>query len=118
MSRTQQNFVLNAGEDRTLTLTARDASGAILNLTGATIQWDVARRPDGGSLLTKTGAIVSASAGTYSVTLAHGDINNLAGDYWHQTKVTIAGAVTVANQGSIRFENLIGQSTVDWDIWS
>lgn len=118
MSRSLQNFAMNAGEDRTLTMTARDNGGAIIDLTGATIQWDVARSAAGGTLLTKTGSIVSASAGTFSVSLTSGETDSFTGDYWYQAKVTISGAVSIGAQGKIRFENLIGQSTVDWDIWS
>lgn len=117
MSRNLQNFDLTAGETRTLTLTARDATGAILNLSGATIQWDMARTARSGSVLTKTGAIVSAALGTFTVALAAGDTTSFSGDYWHQAKVTKAGVVTMAVQGQIRIENLIGQATVDWNIW-
>lgn len=118
MSRNIYNFEMTAGETRTLAMIARDNAGAIINLSGATIEWNMARTPSGGSQLTKSGSIVSAADGSFSVALVAAETDSFSGDYWHQAKVTIAGAVNIAAQGKIRFNNLIGQACVDWDLWT
>lgn len=97
---------MRAGEDRTLSLVARDASGAILDLTGATIAWRLTLNPGDSSLVAKTGTVVSTSLGTFTVALSASDTSGLFGDYEHQATATIAGAVTMCARGTIRVEAL------------
>jgi hypothetical protein len=99
-----KNFIHLAGEDVTLSMTARDATGAILNLTGATIAWKLALNAGDTALVSKTGTIVSAAAGTFTVALVAADTADLYGDYVHQAIVTISGAVTVGVRGIMRIE--------------
>lgn len=97
-----QNFTLTAGEDRTLTMTARSATGAILNLTGATISWRLVPAKSYRISLTKTGSIVSASAGTFSVTLDDTDTTSLDdGHFTYDALVTISGTTTNAARGEV-----------------
>ena len=97
-----QNFTLTAGEDRTFTMTARDSTGAILDLTGATISWRLVFVRSNQITLTKTGSIVSASVGTFSVSLTDDDTDNLTdGHYTYDAFVTISTTTTNAAQGTI-----------------
>ena len=96
-----QNFNLTAGEDRTLTMRATTQAGAVLNLTGATISWRLSPSQGGNAVLEETGSIVSASAGTFSVTLSDDETEGLGGSYYHQALVTISGTTTVATAGRV-----------------
>ena len=99
-----QNFDVTAGEDRTLSMTARAASGAIQSLTGATIECRISLNLGDTALLSKTGTIVSAAAGTYTVPLTASDTTDLYGDYQFQSRITISSAVTIGTKGVIRIE--------------
>lgn len=110
MANNKQNFNLTMGEDVTLSMTARDKTGAVINLTGATITWRMGQRLGTSASLTKTGSIVSAAAGTFTVSLTDSDTDaNLyrARNYLHQAIVEISGTTTVAVQGKIRFDGAI-----------
>lgn len=96
-----------AGEDRTITLHARDSANAAANLTSKTIAWYVGRspfRPDSDwALITKTGTVVSASAGTFTVAITPSDTRYFNGDYEHMGKTTDgSGNVAVVVQGRFR----------------
>ena len=96
-----QNFSLTAGEDKTLSLTARSSSGAILSLTSAGITWRLVNR-FGVTVLNKTGTVVSASAGTFTVALTDADTAGLPdGTYAHEALVTISGVTTAAVKGRV-----------------
>ena len=99
-----QNFTMTAGEDRTLSLTARDYSNAIQSLTVATLAFRLSLNAGDGSLVAKTGSTVSAAAGTYTVSLDAADTNDLYGDYPYQTLATIAGDVSLVSKGIIRVQ--------------
>ena len=101
-----QNLTLTAGEDRTLNLTARNQAGVILNLTGATIVWRLSQVQGGAAVLEEAGAIVSATLGTYTVTLSDDETTTLSGPYIHQGIVTIAGITTLATQGQVNVGTL------------
>ena len=97
-----QNFTLTAGEDRTLSMTARSSTGAILDLTGATISWRLVFVRSQKIVLTKTGSIVSESAGTFSVSLTDTDTDGLTdGHYTYDAFVTVSTTTTNAAQGTV-----------------
>ena len=96
-----QNFSFTAGEDRTLSMTASNQAGTILNLTGATIVWRLSKGRGGTAVLDIAGAIVSAAAGTFTVTLTDTNTEDLSGAYYHQAIVTISGTTTVAVAGRV-----------------
>lgn len=109
-----QNFDVIAGEDRTLTLFARDPSNAVQNLTGLTINWRVGRGPfdpdNDTPVFTATGSVVSAPAGSFTVpvtpnnTLCMGE-----GVYQHQAYTTDAQSnVAVVCAGQFRVHPGIG----------
>jgi hypothetical protein len=91
----RHHFRISAGEDRTLSLTARGSGGAILDLTTYSISWSMAHTKGGAPVLQKTGTVVSAVAGTFTISLTDSDTNLLkAGTYFHQALAT-AGATTL-----------------------
>jgi hypothetical protein len=108
-----QHLEVNAGEDRTLMLYGRDASNAASNLTGKTIAVYVGRPPNNPrsttSVLTKTGTIVSASAGSFSIDIANGDTDNLTpGDYQYVAETTTSGGlIAVVTRGRFRILSTI-----------
>lgn len=100
-----QNFDITAGETRTLTMYARDADNAVQSLSGLTVQWRVGAPPwdpsSDSPTLTKTGSIVSAAAGSFTVSLTYDDTYLLEGDFLHQA-VTSSGLVVVTGRLHVR----------------
>ena len=101
----RQHIDIYAGEDRTVTLYARDSSNLPMDLTGYTLAFNVGRRPNDPSnmsaVLSYAGTIVSASAGSFSVPIAGSDTGDLfPGNYTHQTNATSStGKVSVVCVG-------------------
>ena len=112
----RENFDIFGGADETLTLHARDSSNNVFDLTGMTIAWMVGKPPQDpqmrSAIITKTGTIVSASAGTFSVTVGHADTQDMWGEYLQQGMATDgSGNVTVVTQGRLKIEQLLDVST-------
>jgi hypothetical protein len=106
------NFRIAAGEDRTLSLTARDANGAVLVITGGTLEFQLLSQRGGVVIFTATGAIVSGAAGTYTVTLTDGNTENLAsGTRWFRVFATVSGTTTKCNEGRILVDGIRGEGT-------
>lgn len=103
-----EHIDLFAGEDRTVTLHGRDASNSPVSLTGKTVAWYMGRSPlapnDGRALLTKTGTVTVAAAGTFTVAIDAADTAALEGDYEHMAKAvtTDGGDVAVIVNGRFR----------------
>lgn len=113
-----QHFVLTAGEDRTLALTAKDRDAAIFNLTGATITFDlIDAETDQRCFATKSGTITSATEGTYTVTLTDTDTRDMRGLYRYIAKATISGATTAIGKGRIRVESDGERHISDYGQW-
>lgn len=112
MSNTQ-HIQVYSGEDRTVTLSARDSSNVAVSLTGKTIAWHVGRGPlwpdCSKAIFSKTGTIVSAAAGTFSVAIEPEDTQYMSGDYEHMavTTVTASGLVAVVCQGRFRVRPIL-----------
>lgn len=100
-----QTLDMIAGETRTFTLKARDASNAVKSLSGLSVSWRVGRGPSDPNsdypLITKAGAITSPSGGVFTVSLVGTDTIDLLGDYTHQA-VASDGGVVVAGKLHIR----------------
>lgn len=103
-----QHVDLVAGEDRTITFNARDHRQGVLNITGGTIGWKLARSNGCAAALEKTGSIVSGADGTFTVALTDSDTSWLRGEYIHEAKVTVAGVTTVAARGRFRVREAVG----------
>lgn len=99
-----QHFRMTAGEDRTLSLVARNRSQAIVVITGATIQFRLAKRVGDSPLVTKSGTITDAANGAYTVALAAADTEDLHGEYVYRVYFTISGSVSVYTGGRIMFD--------------
>lgn len=97
-----------AGEDRTLTLAARDSANVPVNLSGKTITFRVARPLSSAAVFEKTGSIVSASAGTFSVAIADTDTQNMNGDYRYIAFTTSGSTIEVVCTGTFRVRQQIG----------
>ncbi len=104
-----ENIDLFSGEDRTITLHARDANNHPLSLAGATVTWFVGPRyvDERRSLFTKTGTVTVESDGTFTVPVAAADTACIEGDYEHMAKATVAGAVAVISKGRFRVRSVL-----------
>ncbi len=100
-----QNFNITAGEVCTLTMYARDRDNAVQSLSGVSVQWRVGKAPwdpmSDVPVLTKTATIVSAAAGSFTVSLTYDDSYNISGDFQHQA-VTSTGLVVVSGKLHVR----------------
>ncbi|HEX7971887.1 MAG TPA: hypothetical protein VF501_06675 [Thiobacillus sp.] len=102
------NLRVYEGEDRTLTLYARDQSNLPLSLTGATIQWRIGHPPyqkdSSGTSLSKTATISDSTNGIFTVAISAVDTQFMTpGDYLHQSWITTASAQTyLINEGRFR----------------
>lgn len=97
-----KRYVIYAGTDRTLSLVARDADGAILDITGATLAFRLARNPGDTAIVSASGSIVSAGSGTFTVPLTDGQTDDLEGDYYYSVLASISGTDTMCAEGVIR----------------
>lgn len=107
-----QHLDVFAGENITPTLSARDSVNAPASLTSKTVAWYVGRspwRPDNSNaIFTKTGSVVSAPAGTFSVAITPSDTQYLNGDYEHMAFTTDgSGNVAVVCQGRFRVRSVL-----------
>lgn len=103
-----QNREINAGENRTLSFAARDGSNAVASLTSKTVTWRVAERGATVPIFSKTGSVVSASAGTFTVAITPSDTTDLEGDYDHQAITTDgSGNIAVVVVGRLRVQPYI-----------
>lgn len=101
-----------SGADETKTLYARDSSNNPASLTSKTVTWYVGRspwRPDcSNALITKTGSVVSASAGTFTVAILASDTQYMNGDFEHMAHTTDgSGNIAVVCQGRFRIRPVL-----------
>lgn len=106
------NFRLSAGEDKTLSLTARQANGSVLTITGATMAFELLSRRGGVVLLEKTGTVLVGASGTYTVSLTDSDTADMAsGERWFRVFATVSGTTTKCNEGRILVDGIRGEGT-------
>lgn len=97
----RQSIRLTAGEDRTITLTATNPDGSAMDLTGASINWTLARLKGNAPSLVKSGTILSAAAGTFTISITADDTRLLrAATYFHQALITISGSTKNGVEGN------------------
>ena len=101
-----KHFEIYAGEDRTLSLVARDANGDVLSLSGATLTFRMSKNRGEGATVSASGSIVSASAGTFTVALTDSQTDVDAGDYTYHVLATVSTTVTICSRGTIRVKAL------------
>ena len=97
-----KSFIIHAGTDRTLSLVARDADGAILNITGGTLAFRLARNPGDTALVSASGSITVGASGTFTVALTDSQTDDLEGDYYFSVLASISGTDTMCSEGVIR----------------
>lgn len=99
-------FDVYQGEDRTLTLNARNNSNAPLSLTGAVLSWRVGKNPfrldSSWPIFTKTGTITDSDDGVFTVSVSATDTQYMSGDYSHQAWVTISAQTYLVAAGRFR----------------
>jgi len=85
-----------AGSSFTLTLTPKDETGAIIDITGADIEWQLKKRHNAPALITKStgGSGISilnpGENNTFRITCDPADSSGLQGRYVHDSKVTVS----------------------------
>lgn len=116
MTETRQNMEIRSGDTAVLAFIARDASGALVDLTGALLTFTIRRNGASANAVTKTtgnGIVIAAdqatNTGQYTVTLDTTDTAALSGLYLHETEIVdVAGSVHTAATGSVHIiEDLI-----------
>lgn len=107
MSSVHQDLTVYQGDAATLTFTVKDADGVVVDITGATIRWQMARDPgDATALLSKSTIaspggilITDGDAGVFTVTITAGDTSLFEGAYYHEARVddavVIVGTINV-----------------------
>lgn len=89
------NFSLIEGDTKAITVTVKDRDGDVVDITGATINWQAAKNPHATATLTKaTGgsgiSITSGTGGQFRITIDAADTANLSGDFYHEAQVTFS----------------------------
>ena len=81
-----------AGDDATITITAKDESGAVIPLGSSDIDWKMINIKDSTDFLTKSIAsgvsITDAPNGIFVVTLPNSDTEGRSGEYNQEAKIT------------------------------
>lgn len=97
------------GEDRVLTINARDSSNAAVSLTGKTVATYIGKSPwhpdSSRPALTKTGTVTDAANGIFTITIAAADTKYRSGDYEHVSKTTdSSGNIAAVCTGRFRIQ--------------
>ena len=94
------DFSMFAGDSKAITVTVKDSLGAIVDLTGASITWEMSQYAQGTfsrtALLTKTlagGGITcpAPTTGVFNVILDAVDTASLVGYFYQEAEVTVSG---------------------------
>ncbi len=90
-----------AGENRTLTLYARDPSNNVQDLTGKAVFWRVGKPPrmpsQKGAILAKDGVVTAAPNGVFTVSVEPGDTYLLSGNFVHVALTVTDGELVFVN---------------------
>ncbi len=93
----QQDLDVYAGENRTLTLYARDPSNNVQNLTGQAVIWRVGKPPrmpsQRAAVIEKDGTVVDAANGIFTVSVEPGDTWLMGGNYVHVALIVKDGTI-------------------------
>ena len=84
-----QNIQIVSGDDVTLEVTVFETDGTKKDITGATINWGLSRRPGKDSKLSKTGTVTDATNGVFQIAID--GTGDLGGDYYHEAQLTESG---------------------------
>jgi len=93
----QQNLTVYAGTNNTLTLYARDESNNPQSLVSEVIVWRVGKPPrmptERRAIISKTGTIVDAANGVFTVSLEPADTVGMGGNFVHMALTSFDGAI-------------------------
>ena len=102
-----QSFTLQQGQNVELAIAVVDNDGAVVDLTGASARFAMARDAGATVLIdsdtaTATLTITDASGGLLSVYIDDSETDAFLGDYYYEVKVTdISGNETIVTKGWI-----------------
>lgn len=104
MTQIDQNVVMWQGDDHQIDFTVTDSAGAAVNIASASaIQWVLAASDTSAALVSKSLVsgigITNGPAGQFRVTLVPADTTALAGNYYHEARVTISGVTSTVAVG-------------------
>jgi len=111
----QQNLKMVKGTSLPLRFTIKDSSGAAVNISGATIKYQVRKTEDADAIVTKTLAdgitITDGALGKFTVLISPGDTDDVVADtYFHEAFVTLGdGTVFSARNSAVAPNRLIIQ---------
>jgi len=111
------NFVMTAGDTKTLVISVKDASGNPVNITDASIKWQAGRSFGKASSISKaTGgsgiSITDAANGVFTVTLNPSDTESLKGTFYHEAQVTGSdSAISTVISGTMKINPALIEST-------
>ena len=111
MTKQNQDFLMWSGDDKTITVTVYDNDDVVVDITGATITWELSLNVDSAALISKTvGSGITLSDptnGVFTITLDPTDTDSLSGRYYHEAEITdSSGDISTA---------LIGHATIKTD---
>ena len=100
---TIQNITIDQDADYTETLTVKDSTGTVVNLTGSTMTSKIRKTHLSSSATSFTTAIVSATDGTCSIAMTDAVTTGLAeGRYvWDLTTTDASGLITRRIEGRV-----------------
>ncbi len=107
-----QSFPAMSGDQLVLPITVRDNDGVIVDLTGASARFAMARKPksatttidSAASPATASVVFTDATNGLITVTITDENTDALEGDFYYECKVTDnSGSEAVTNRGWISF---------------
>ena len=104
-----QNVSLKRAQDKVFTFYGRDDDNLPKDLTGRVVTWRFGRLPfmeNVRPLLTVTATVISAAAGSFSISLDTSQTNYWADDYDHSATLDDGGLTFVNDAGGIlQFQN-------------
>lgn len=113
MAAIHQSFSFIQGQDVDLEITVKDADGVVVDLTGGSVRFVMARSPSSSTIdvdsdaspQTATAVLTTPASGLITVTLTDTVTDGLAGDYYYECKYTSGGGLeTVVTRGWISVE--------------
>lgn len=99
------DFTMYAGDSKTLVVTAKDEDGAAVDITDATIRWQLARSVSTTALVTKSigdgVTITDGSGGVFEVELENADTESLKGEFYHEAEAILTdGTIATVLSGT------------------
>lgn len=117
MTKTNQDFTMWSGDDKTLTITVTDANDVVVDLTGASaLVWILKRSKHAAAILVTKGlgagvTITDAENGIFTVDLNPADTAALTqNNYYHEAQITDASgniSTLLIGTANIKFDAIV-----------